>query len=113
MAAEHLSRQTLATIAQKDGEQPPYQLCPHTAVGVTAAERLQLASTPTAPTLCLATAHHAKFPEAFERATGHAPVTPPAIAALTGQPTRCADLPAVSPAALHEFIQRTFARPSE
>jgi len=107
------SHQTLATIARADSAQPPYQLCPHTAVGVAAAERLQLAGAPAVPTLCLATAHPAKFPEAFERATGHAPVTPPAIAALAGRPTRCTDLPAVSPGALREFIQRTVARPGD
>jgi threonine synthase len=66
-----------------------YILDPHTAVGVKAA-----ASYP--GTVCLATAHPAKFDEAVHQAIGeHAP-PPPALQGLMQRPTRCAELDAGS-----------------
>jgi threonine synthase len=68
-----------------------YLLDPHTAVGVSAA--LQLLPADMAR-VCLATAHPAKFGEAVEKATGSQAPIPEAIAALTGMPTRCAEMDA-------------------
>lgn len=66
-------------------------LDPHTAVGVTVAERQLEAGT---PMLCLATAHPAKFPEAIVRACGQPLGGHPAVEALMDLPTRKTTLPA-------------------
>jgi threonine synthase len=82
--------QTLETIASFYRE-TGYLLDPHTAVGVSAARELLPADT---ARVCLATAHPAKFGEAVEKATGSQAPVPEAIAALTGMPTRCAEMDA-------------------
>jgi len=82
--------QTLETIAGFYRE-TGYLLDPHTAVGVCAARELLPADT---ARVCLATAHPAKFGEAVEKATGLQAPVPEAIAALTGMPTRCAEMAA-------------------
>jgi threonine synthase len=58
-----------------------YLLDPHTAVGVAAGEKL-LADDPATPTVVLATAHPAKFPDAVFAATGVRPALPPHLADL-------------------------------
>jgi threonine synthase len=65
-----------------------YVLDPHTAVGVYVAEQVGRARPPAVPTICLATAHPAKFPEAIIDATGEA-VHHPALDALEDAETRC------------------------
>ncbi|MBF0126494.1 MAG: threonine synthase [Magnetococcales bacterium] len=55
---------------------------PHTAVGLDAAREFP-------GTICLATAHPAKFGAAVEQATGMVPAMPPALEGLMTQPTRC------------------------
>jgi len=67
-----------------------YLLDPHTAVGVSVAKRHQLDH---APTLCLATAHPAKFPDAVRQAVGEDVAHHPEIDALMQRPTRCETLP--------------------
>ncbi|MDF7824969.1 threonine synthase [Pontiellaceae bacterium B12227] len=62
-----------------------YVLDPHTAVGVLVAEKFQ---SPEAPTICLATAHPAKFTQAIIDATGEA-VHHPTLDALADAETRC------------------------
>jgi len=62
-----------------------YILDPHTAVGVLVAEKFQNAES---PTICLATAHPAKFTQAIIDATGEA-VHHPALDALADAETRC------------------------
>ena len=57
---------------------PPYLACPHTSVALFAASKSELA----APSVTLATAHPAKFPETVEATLG---VKPPL-------PAHCADL---------------------
>ena len=85
---------TLATI-RTYWERHRYLLDPHTAVGVHVAERF---ADPAVPTICLATAHPAKFGEAILRATGEDLAHHPILDALKGQPTRCTRLPADSAA---------------
>ena len=61
-----------------------YLADPHTAIGIAAA-RASTADSPGGagtPTVAMATAHPAKFPEAMERATGHRPMLPPRMADL-------------------------------
>ncbi len=66
-----------------------YLLDPHTAVGVHVARLLSLRET----TLCLATAHPAKFPEAIEKAIGRRDVaTHPTIREMMELETRCVEL---------------------
>lgn len=58
-------------------------ICPHTAVGVAAAE-----GAGGSPKVILATAHPAKFPDSVLEATGAPPPVPADIAALDGLPER-------------------------
>jgi threonine synthase len=94
------TRRTLATI-KKYWEKHHVLLDPHTAAGVFVAEQYNEVEE---PTICLATAHPAKFPAAIDQATG----TPglarhPVLDALSALPTRCAVLPA-DPSAVRDFI---------
>jgi len=77
-----------------------YLLDPHTAVGVHVARQWQIES---APTICLATAHPAKFSEAIIQAVGKNIAGHPTLEALQGKPTRMDVLPA-SPAAVREYL---------
>jgi threonine synthase len=58
-----------------------YLLDPHTAVGVVASNA-QLDNDPSTPSIVLATAHPAKFPDAVKKATGIHPALPPHLADL-------------------------------
>ena len=83
---------TLQTIRDYH-EQHHYCLCPHSAVGVNVIHQLHLVST---ATVCLATAHHAKFPDAVQRALSTSkdkdkplvPPSPQALSDLQHLPTR-------------------------
>jgi threonine synthase len=75
---------TLAII-KRYKEEYGYVLDPHTAVGVLVAEKFQSLE---APTICLATAHPAKFTQAIIDATGEA-VHHPTLDALADAETRC------------------------
>ncbi len=75
---------TLATI-KKYHDQYGYVLDPHTAVGVYVAEQFKSEE---APTICLATAHPAKFTQAIIDAIGEA-VHHPTLDALANAETRC------------------------
>lgn len=79
-----------------------YLLDPHTAVGVSVAENFLEAE---APTICLATAHPAKFPNAITNAIGLDVARHPILEALKDKPTKCYSLPA-SEDAVREFVQR-------
>ena len=81
---------TLATI-RAYWERHRYLMDPHTAVGVHVAERFADAAV---PTICLATAHPAKFGEAILRATGEDLAHHPLLDGLKGLPTRMTRLPA-------------------
>jgi threonine synthase len=83
-AGEAGTSQTLETI-KKVYKNEGYILDPHTAVGVAVAEKFQCLEV---PTICLATAHPAKFNEAIQRAMGVA-AHHPVLDALEGAPTRC------------------------
>jgi threonine synthase len=68
-----------------------YLADPHTAVGIGAARRAR--RHPDLPTVCLATAHPAKFPDAVEQATGIRPALPDHLAELLERPERYDVLP--------------------
>lgn len=67
-----------------------YLLCPHTAVGVHAADSLGMLEG--GRTVCLATAHPAKFPEATDQLGIESPL-PEELAKLAGLPMRSVLLP--------------------
>ncbi|MCF7837606.1 MAG: threonine synthase [Candidatus Marinimicrobia bacterium] len=81
---------TLATI-RRYYEEYGYLLDPHTAVGVAAAERHL---DPAIPTICLATAHPAKFPDAIRQALGQDCAHHPLLDGLFDAPSRCEIMPA-------------------
>ena len=80
-----------------------YILDPHTAVGVAVAERFLDES---APTICLATAHPAKFTEAIEQATGDASHHP-LLDKLANAETRCESISNEMDAVKEYLISKT------
>jgi threonine synthase len=74
--------QTAAEIARTHAESGRV-ICPHTAVALHAARRLDRS---TGPVVALSTAHPAKFPEAVEAALGFAPERPRQLEGLEGRP---------------------------
>jgi threonine synthase len=68
-----------------------YLADPHSAVGIAAARALPVGGG--VPTVAMATAHPAKFPDAMELATGHRPALPPRMADLFGREERFSVLP--------------------
>ena len=82
-------QQTLDTLGAVY-DQTGFQIDPHTAVGVAAAEHETDAGE---PMVVLGTAHPAKFPDAVERATGHRPALPPDFADLYEREERYDVLP--------------------
>ncbi len=67
---------------------------PHTAVGLHAAKAVRKdASGPSGPTVVLACAHPAKFPEAVRKATGIEPPVPPRLAAVMNKAEHLIALP--------------------
>jgi threonine synthase len=73
---------------------------PHTATGTATARR----SRSDGATVCLATAHPAKFPDAVEKATGIRPELPPELGDLMERTERMSDLPA-DLAAVSDFVR--------
>jgi threonine synthase len=70
---------------------------PHTAVGIAGARKLigvPGGIDPAVPTVMLATAHPAKFPDAVAKAIGHPPPPPPVIEAQRNKAERISRLPA-------------------
>ena len=90
---------TLETI-KKYWSEEKYVLDPHTAVGVSVAEALK----PESRTVCLSTAHPAKFPESITDATGEDIARHPSLDALQGAETRCKKLPA-DKKAVQDFLR--------
>jgi threonine synthase len=99
-AGEADTAQTLAMI-KKCYEQEGYILDPHTAVGVVVAECFADSA---APTICLATAHPAKFNDATEQAIGVA-AHHPALDKLADAETRC-DTIANDESAIRDYLIR-------
>jgi len=91
----------LSARLEKPGSKTGYLLDPHTAVGVAVAERFQCSNV---PTICLATAHPAKFTEPIEQATGEA-AHHPVLDALADAETRC-DSIANDEAAVRDYLVR-------
>jgi threonine synthase len=73
--------ETLATMAGYWRDHG-YMLCPHSAIGVRAAERLALPG----KQICVLTAHPCKFEDAVFKATGRKPHFPPAVQKMKTMP---------------------------
>ena len=80
-----------------------YLIDPHTACGYSVVR-----PDASVPTLCVSTAHPAKFPHAIQQATGRDLARHPAIDALSDLPTRCEALPN-DPQAVADFIIKTIS----
>ena len=80
-AAHRVSEDEVSQTMRETLARTGYLLDPHTAVGTAAAEKL-LAADPATPTVVLAPAHPAKFPDAVFAATGVKPALPPHLADL-------------------------------
>ena len=89
LSASVSQEETLRTI-REFYQETGYILDPHTAVGVRAAREFPS----DLPTICLATAHPAKFPEAVSRALGFPPPVPEPLRDLESRPRRVVILPA-------------------
>ena len=96
-ADEEETAATMRTVRREAG----YLLDPHSAVAFAVAEK-ESAEAET-PTIVLATAHPAKFPDAVERATGIRPALPDWLAELPHRPERVTVLP-VDQSAVERFI---------
>ncbi len=94
--------ETIRSFYRRNG----YILDPHTAVGVRTTERYLDDGI---HTVCLATAHPAKFPEAVEKATGVKPEAPPRLKELIKKEKRFTVLPA-STERVREYIEEKAIR---
>jgi threonine synthase len=88
---------TIRDVHERDG----VLVDPHTAVGLAAARRVGLGD---GPTVVLATAHPAKFPDAVEAATGIRPPLPDRLADLFERPERV-ELLANDLTAVESFVE--------
>jgi threonine synthase len=86
-ADEHEVAETIGRTFRETG----YLLDPHTAVGCAVAEKAAL--DPATPTIVLATAHPAKFPDAVEAASGVRPELPAHLSEIMTAPERINQLP--------------------
>jgi len=89
LSARADTSQTLKTIHQYY-EKYGYMLCPHSAVGVNAIQQLGEVNF---STVCLATAHWAKFPDACKRAVDPLPTLPLELLRLYNLPMRSTNSP--------------------
>jgi threonine synthase len=102
--ARYDDAQTLAEIRRTERE-TGMLLCPHTAIGLAAARDAE--TDPGRPTVALATAHPAKFPDAVAQATGQRPPLPERLADLYDRPEAYTVLPADLDAVEHHVRQNS------
>lgn len=79
--------ETLGTINRIE-RQSGFALCPHSAIGVHAAQTVFKLLAESAPTVCILTANPAKFEKSFEEATGSKPLMREDVIRLRGMPQR-------------------------
>jgi len=99
--AERVDTEATLDTIRRTWDDHRYLLDPHTAVGVRAAAAHASADE---PTIALATAHPAKFPEAIRRATGRDLARHEILDALRDAPTRCDTAPADA-AAVRAYLE--------
>lgn len=79
--------ETLGTMCMIE-RQSGFSLCPHSAIGVHAAQTVFSAITSDVPTFCILTANPVKFAKSFETATGSKPIIRGDVAGLNHLPQR-------------------------
>ena len=89
LAAKADTTEVLASIA-RHWARDQYLFCPHSACGVVAAHKLNLAD---GSMVCLATAHAGKFYDNVQKAVAPLPPVPDLLRAVQTLPMRMADLP--------------------
>lgn len=89
LSAKADTAKTLETILKYNNDYQ-YVLCPHSATGVSAIHQLDMVNT---ATVCLATAHEAKFPAAVKRAVDPLPTPPIQLSSLFAKKTRRSECP--------------------
>ena len=89
-ASARVDDEEILSIIRKFHQDVKYLLDPHSAVGVCAAEKIEIRT----PVICLACAHPAKFSKAIRKALGTEPILPEALASLKNLDTRSKTVPA-------------------
>jgi len=85
--------QEIAAVQKDHFERFQMAHCPHTAVGIHAAQLLKKAKPDSGELICMATAHHGKFGVALQEAEKMEPALPKQLKELQGQPTRLMTCP--------------------
>ena len=89
-ASARVEDEEILSVIRKSHQDHKYLLDPHSAVGVCAAEKIEIRT----PVICLACAHPAKFSKAIRKALGTEPILPEALASLQNLDTRSKTVPA-------------------
>ena len=89
-ASARVDDEEILSVIRKSHQDHNYLLDPHSAVGVCAAEKIEIRT----PVICLACAHPAKFSMAIRKALGTEPILPEALASLQNLDTRSKTVPA-------------------
>ena len=89
-ASARVDDEEILSIIRKFHQDHKYLLDPHSAVGVCAAEKIEIQT----PVICLACAHPAKFSMAIRKALGTEPNLPEELASLNNLKTRGKTVPA-------------------
>ena len=100
MGSANASEQEILTCIRETEAKYGYILCPHSAIGLVAYRKLADSVLANGTTVCLATAHHAKFPDAVRKAVGPDVKVPiePALEKLKTLPQEKHIIPATSKA---------------
>ena len=101
-ASARVDDEEILSIIRKFHQDHKYLLDPHSAVGVCAAEKIEIQT----PVICLACAHPAKFSKAIRKALGTEPILPEALASLQNLDTHSKTVPA-EPEAVKKVILDT------
>ena len=89
-ASACVNDEEILSVIRKSHQDHKYLLDPHSAVGVCAAEKIEIRT----PVICLACAHPAKFSKAIRKALGTEPILPEALASLQNLDTHSKTVPA-------------------
>jgi len=89
-ASTRVDDEEILSIIRRFHQDHKYLLDPHSAVGVCAAEKIEIRT----PTICLACAHPAKFSMVIQKALGTEPILPEVLASLQNMKTRVKTVPA-------------------
>ena len=89
-ASARVDDEEILSVIRKSHQDHKYLLDPHSAVGVCAAEKIEIQT----PVICLACAHPAKFSKAIRKALGTEPILPEELASLQNLDTHSKTVPA-------------------